>query len=419
MDKLKEIPINKINMDTSTQPREQINFIVVADYAEQYRTGAIMPAIEVVTDGEVYWLWDGWHRTKGAEQAGKETIMANVQAGDLATAQWLSYSANQTHGLRRSNADKRRAVELALSHPKAVTLSDQQLSNHCGVARSNVWNIRKEMESTCQIDKSATRTGRDGRTINTANIGKSSTDKLAPEAVTALQSSLVADSPEEVERVAKLPAEAQVEAIRTVDAGEAKTVKEFESELKREAQTEKINVIAEGNTAMPEVGRRFPVIYADPPWRYEHSRTTSRDIENQYPTMTLREICDLPIADIAADGSVLFLWATSPKLLESFSVIESWGFEYRTCMVWVKDKIGMGYYARQQHELLLIAKRGDIPAPLPQNRPASVIEAPREEHSKKPECVYGLIEAMYPEYSKIELFARRPRGGWHTWGNQV
>ncbi len=67
-----------------------------------------------------------------------------------------------------------------------------------------------------------------------------------------------------------------------------------------------------------------------------------------------------PVAEVAADDSVLFMWATSPKLREAMQVVEAWGFDYKTCMVWVKDKIGMGYYARQQHELLLIAKRGDI-----------------------------------------------------------
>lgn len=162
----------------------------------------------------------------------------------------------------------------------------------------------------------------------------------------------------------------------------------------------------------------FPVLYADPPWRYDFALDDEgRGIENQYPTMTVEEIADLPVP-AAVDG-VLFLWTTSPKLREGLLVVDAWGYEYRTCMVWVKDRIGMGYYARQQHELLLIGARGDIPAPAPATRPPSVVTAPRTEHSSKPDEVYGLIERMYPGYTKCELFQRRPRDGWVGWGNQV
>jgi N6-adenosine-specific RNA methylase IME4 len=160
-------------------------------------------------------------------------------------------------------------------------------------------------------------------------------------------------------------------------------------------------------------------VYADPPWRYEHSKTDNRKIENQYPTMELGEICRLPVQGICEDDCTLFLWATSPKLAESLEVLAAWGFKYRTCMVWVKDKIGMGYYARQQHELLLIATRGNPGTPAPPNRPSSVVNAPRTKHSKKPVEFYAAIEKMYPKASKVELFCRQPRDGWQVWGNQV
>jgi len=158
----------------------------------------------------------------------------------------------------------------------------------------------------------------------------------------------------------------------------------------------------------------FPVIYADPPWRYEHSKSDSRKVENQYPTMSLDEIKALEVP--TTPDAILFLWATSPKLCEAIEALNAWGFTYRTCMVWVKDRIGMGYYARQRHELLLIGTKGSMVTPEAVNRPDSVIESPREEHSKKPEVVYELIERMYPELPRIELFRRKARGGWHGWG---
>lgn len=135
--------------------------------------------------------------------------------------------------------------------------------------------------------------------------------------------------------------------------------------------------------------------------------------------MSLEEIKALDVAGIAADDCVLFLWATSPKLAESIEVIEAWGFVYRTCAVWTKGKIGMGYYFRQAHELLLVATKGSPGTPMESERVSSVIEAPREKHSKKPEKVRGIIEAMYPQKVKVELFQREAQSGWAGWGNQA
>jgi N6-adenosine-specific RNA methylase IME4 len=161
----------------------------------------------------------------------------------------------------------------------------------------------------------------------------------------------------------------------------------------------------------------YSVLYADPPWRYDDVKTASRAVENQYPTMSLPDIEAMEVP--AADDAVLFLWATSPKLAEAMSVLDAWHFSYRTCAVWVKDRIGMGYYFRQRHELLLVAKRGKMAAPAEAGRPDSVIEAPRAKHSAKPALVYELIERMYPGEERLELFARAPRPGWTSWGNEA
>ncbi len=161
---------------------------------------------------------------------------------------------------------------------------------------------------------------------------------------------------------------------------------------------------------------QFNVILADPPWQYQFSETYSRSIPAHYPDMDLKAICDLKRKLPIAKNAILFLWATSPKLEEAFEVIESWGFEYKTSLVWVKDKIGMGYYCRGQHELLLIATKGDFPIPLPKNRFASVINAPRTKHSEKPKVVYEMVEKMYPNKKYLELFARNKRKNWEGWG---
>lgn len=193
--------------------------------------------------------------------------------------------------------------------------------------------------------------------------------------------------------------------------------KVIQAERREEKRAERVEIITHEAQDIKNAGR-FNIIYADPPWRYDYSLSTSRDIENQYPTMELNDICALQVTDISMPDSVLFLWATSPKLTEAIKVMESWGFTYKTCMVWVKDKIGMGYYARQQHEILLIGSRGNLPTPEPSNRPSSIIYGDRLQHSAKPESVYAIIESMYPEYNKVELFCRNAREGWSVWGNQ-
>lgn len=192
------------------------------------------------------------------------------------------------------------------------------------------------------------------------------------------------------------------------------------SKERRSERLEEINYRA-GALALELLGLRYPVILADPPWRYENPPMGggNRSIENHYPTMALDEICALPVEDIAAKDCMLYLWATAPKLAECFKVIEAWGFSYRTNFVWVKDKIGMGYHARSQHELLLVAKRGNVPPPEAEARVSSVILAPRGRHSQKPERAYELIESFYPDLKKIELFARAGREGWAQWGNEA
>lgn len=198
---------------------------------------------------------------------------------------------------------------------------------------------------------------------------------------------------------------------------------EWRDRVQRETERVTVNLLREGRRRKgggpPIPAGAYRLLYVDPPWQYEHVATESRAIENQYPTMDLDTIKALEVP--AADDAVLFLWATSPKLAEAISVIQAWDFDYRTSAVWDKELIGMGYYFRQQHELLLVAARGTLPVPAPSDRVSSVIRARREAHSQKPAIVYDVLEAMYPtfgELDRVELFQRQPRAGWAGWGNE-
>jgi N6-adenosine-specific RNA methylase IME4 len=164
---------------------------------------------------------------------------------------------------------------------------------------------------------------------------------------------------------------------------------------------------------------KFSVILADPPWDDEFG-ASNRSIENHYPTMKFADILALPVGEIAHAAAMLFLWATPSMLEMALATAKAWGFEYRTQMVWVKPSIGLGKYVRQRHEILLICRRGDHPAPLAESLPESVIEAPRAEHSAKPAIFHDIIERMYPEAERVELFSRgKRRKGWKIWGAEA
>jgi len=192
------------------------------------------------------------------------------------------------------------------------------------------------------------------------------------------------------------------------------------SEARRSQRVAKLSEISKNNAELNSGLGKFSIIYADPPWRYEFTSSESRSVENQYPTMELDDICKMDVQSICEDNAILFLWTTPPKVSEAVRVVSAWGFEYRTCMVWVKDKIGCGWYVRQKHELLFIATRGKFPTPENSKRPPSVIEAPRLGHSVKPMAFIETIEAMYPDgLRRVELFCRARRQGWAAWGNQA
>jgi N6-adenosine-specific RNA methylase IME4/ParB-like chromosome segregation protein Spo0J len=152
----------------------------------------------------------------------------------------------------------------------------------------------------------------------------------------------------------------------------------------------------------------FQVIVADPPWRYE----SSNDLP--YPTMTIEEIKALPVENIADENAILWLWSTNAHLRVAFDVIEAWGFEYKTLLTWVKDRMGTGEWLRGQTEHCLLAARGK-PAFVGGSH-TTVLEAVRREHSRKPEEFFGIVKETCPG-TKVELFCRQQRLGWARFGD--
>ena len=174
----------------------------------------------------------------------------------------------------------------------------------------------------------------------------------------------------------------------------------------------------------PLPAARYGIIYADPPWDYrgqlQHAGAGSRDTGGamrHYPTVVLGNLAKLDVASVAAEDSLLFLWATSPHLDQAIDLGKAWGFAWATvAFVWDKVRVNPGFYTMSQCELCLVFKRGKIPTPRGLRNVRQLVSAKRGPHSAKPEEVRRRIEAMFPAQRKIELFARRRVAGWESWG---
>ena len=173
--------------------------------------------------------------------------------------------------------------------------------------------------------------------------------------------------------------------------------------------------------------KKYNIIYADPPWTYRvySSKGNGRSAASHYPVMELEAIKALPVEQLAEKDCTLFLWVTFPNLRESFEVIESWGFTFKTvAFVWIKrnrksDSLfwGMGYWTRANAEICLLAVKGK-----PKRKNAGIhqlILSPVEQHSKKPDIVRDKIVSLTGDVPRIELFARQTTPGWDVWGNEV
>ena len=171
---------------------------------------------------------------------------------------------------------------------------------------------------------------------------------------------------------------------------------------------------------------RYEVIYADPPWPEKGSGRVKRGADRHYPLMSVSEVKQLGkvVCEVAAPDALLFLWTTNRFLPDAIEVLKEWGFVYKTNIVWCKDRFGLGFYFRGQHELCLFGIRGRPPHSIQGSTrtgrfvPPSVIHARREKHSQKPVEVYAIIE-RFSDGPYLEMFARNRRPKWDSWGKDL
>ena len=168
---------------------------------------------------------------------------------------------------------------------------------------------------------------------------------------------------------------------------------------------------------------KYRIIYADPPWRYTDRDYMGLSVEEHYPTMPTEDICKLSIKELAYKDCTLFLWTPSSQIPQGLIVMEAWDFEYKAMIVWDKVKHTPGHYTSVRHELCLIGIMGSgVPLCDPKtiaNTDSVLVIKKTHRHSEKPEEMRRVIERLYPNCPKIELFARSKVEGWDVWGNEI
>jgi N6-adenosine-specific RNA methylase IME4 len=227
--------------------------------------------------------------------------------------------------------------------------------------------------------------------------------------------------------IADIPEEVFESAISAKNADTGKAESELTTtsmvkvahEVKKQQRAKELK-----DVIIEKTDKKYRIVYADPPWKYNEvnhqteGNFQSKTLGNHYPSMSISELCELPIKDLTEKNAVMFLWVTSPLLEECFPVIKAWGFKYKTSMIWDKVKHNVGNYVSVRHELLLICTKGSC-TPDVKKLDDSVYSEERTEHSKKPKYFRDLIDKIYTEGNRIELFAREQWEGWDVWGNEV
>jgi N6-adenosine-specific RNA methylase IME4 len=232
-------------------------------------------------------------------------------------------------------------------------------------------------------------------------------EKLSRKAAELLRGTPAENKLTELKKITKLAPKDQVSVARKLHDGEVKSFHQAQRLLKGEAIRREQRPLPTGP---------FRVIVADPPWEYQKRVSDTTKRENfDYPTMTAEGVKGLgeAVKGRAAEDAVLWLWTTNAHLPEAFAVAHAWGFEYKTLLTWDKRRPGMGEWLRGRTEHCLFCVRG---RPVVELRGQStLIQETRGRHSTKPEAFYRLVESLCPG-SKLEMFARRVRDGWSSWG---
>lgn len=305
-------------------------------------------------------------------------VSTNLFRRHLTTAQ-RAFIAEKLASLRKGSNQ----------HTASAACSRKEAAERLGVSEDSIDRARKIKENGCST------------LLDMVNKGDVSLDSAAK---------LVKDFP------------AHSDQDEAIEKGILRVKKERYKKEVLDKKRAKSQLLAQNNDAALETLKgTYSVIYADPPWNYGGKNEGSFcDPSVHYPLMSTDDIKALPVKGCLGEDAALYLWVPSCLLKDGLAVLEAWGFEYVSSMVWCKNKAVMSQGpTKTAHELLLIGRKGKALHDITK-RSNSWIEADVSAHSKKPEAFAEMIDAMYPGFSKLEMFARQPRSKeWSVFGNQV
>lgn len=401
-----KIRVDKIQIN---KERREVDESKVEELAGSIKTIGLINPIIVKDLGDSYRLIAGMHRLESYKLLRLEEIEATVIDSSDEKLELIEIDENlirnEIHFIDRGNYLNRREEILQRLGLRANRGHNQYTKN--GTADSAVPLTTKDMAKEIGISQR--------KLYEEKQIAK---DLIEEAKIVAKDKEL---TKEEVKRISKEEPDIQRKIIDKLVNGQAKNHREATLKIKRDEVMEKIEnkVMTNNSIDLYNTKNKYRIIYADPPWSYGNNMpeyfTEQRD---HYSTMELEEICNMPVKDILEDNAVLFLWVTSPILEESFKVIKSWGFKYKSSFVWDKAKHNMGHYNSVRHEFLLIATKGSSKPDI-QKLFDSVQSIERTVHSEKPEEFREIIDTIYPLGNRVELFARKTVKGWDAYGNEI
>jgi N6-adenosine-specific RNA methylase IME4 len=353
--------------------------------------GQVRPVIVHPEDGSII---DGRNRFMACRKLGREPITETWDGKGSLVAYVISLN------LARRHLD---LSQQSMAAARAKPLFEAEAKKRSG-ARTDLQANLPEGSMGQSRDKVAAVFGVSGRSVSHA---ETVIRGAAPEVVDAVDRGELAVSA--AAELSRLEPEKQ-RAVLARTSGKPGNVRALVK------QVEKAEVAAQLNAEPPPMpAGPFRVIVSDPPWAYEkRAGDATHRGDLPYPSMTTEEICALPVGELAHDdGCVLWLWTTNAFMRDAYRVLDAWGFQEKTILTWVKDRMGLGDWLRGQTEHCILAVRGRPTVTL--TNQTTALHGPMREHSRKPDEFYALVEALCPG-SRVEMFARQVRDGWSPWG---